>query len=178
MLPWILGRGLGLASLLSLCALTSLGLWLHHPWRVALGRIRPVLLLRTHSALAAATIMLIVGHLTALALDRYAGVGWLGALVPWQATYRPSPVALGTIALWIIVLVGASAGLAGTIGGSWLAIHRVAWLSFAAAWLHGVTAGSDTESLRFVYFLTGGLVAFVAVTRKLARPRLDPERAG
>jgi hypothetical protein len=175
MLPWILSRGLGLAALLSLAALTGLGLWLHHPWRASISGVRPISWLRAHSALAATTVMLVVAHLTAIALDRYAHVGWLGALVPWRSAYRPSPVALGTLALWMIILVGASAGLAGVIGGGrWLAIHRMAWLSFAAAWLHGVTAGSDTARLRLIYLATGIAVTSVAATRAWAlRHRAD-----
>jgi DMSO/TMAO reductase YedYZ heme-binding membrane subunit len=166
---------LGLAALLSLAALTGLGLWLHHPWRESMKGVRPITWLRAHSALAATTVTLVVAHLTAIALDRYARVGWTGALVPWRSAYRPSPVALGTLALWLMILVGASAGLAGIIGGGrWLAVHRLAWLSFAAAWLHGVTAGSDTERLRLVYLLTGVFVAGLAATRSWAvRQRTD-----
>ena len=33
MLPWILGRSLGVATYLSLTAMVVLGLWLRHPWR-------------------------------------------------------------------------------------------------------------------------------------------------
>ena len=177
MLPWILSRGLGLAALLSLAALTGLGLWLHHPWRESVKGVRPITWLRVHSALAATTVMLVVAHLTAIALDRYAHVGWMGALVPWRSAYRPSPVALGTLALWLMILVGASAGLAGIIGGGrWLAIHRLAWLSFAAAWLHGVTAGSDTARLRLIYLVTGLFVAALAATRSWAVRHRPEER--
>ncbi len=176
MLPWILSRGLGLAALLSLTALTGLGLWLHHPWKASIRTVRPETWLRMHAALAATTITLIAAHLTAIALDRYAHVGWVGALVPWHSAYRTTPVALGTSALWMMLLVGASAGLAGVVGGRhWLTIHRFAWLSFVAAWLHGVTAGSDTARLRLIYLLTGAFVLAIGVTRGWARHHQSEE---
>jgi hypothetical protein len=176
MLPWILGRGLGLAAFVSLGALTVLGLWVHHPWRLSTKGIKPITLLRVHSDMAATTVTLVIAHLTALALDPYAHVGWVGALVPWQSPYRPGPVALGTLALWMLVLVGVTAGLAGVIGGGrWLLVHRLGWTSFAAALLHGVTAGSDALRLRMIYLIAGILVGSVAITRAWAQLR---QRAG
>jgi len=172
MLPWILTRGLGLASFICLTGLTVLGLWVRHPWRNSVPGIRPTSILRAHSGLAAATVALVVAHLIAVALDSYAHVGWLGALVPWESAYRTNAVALGTLSLWGMVLVGVTASLAGYIGGKrWLAVHRLAWVTFVLVWLHGVTAGSDTIRLRLVYGICGSLVAFVAVTRSWATKR-------
>jgi len=112
MLPWILGRGLGIAAYLSLTALTLLGLWLRHPlaqrwqWPLAVTRIR------MHAVLAASTVVLILGHVVALVLDKFAGVGVLGAVAPGASGYRPLAVALGTVSVYLALLVGASAALA------------------------------------------------------------------
>lgn len=174
MLPWILGRGLGLAAYLTLTALVSVGLWLHHPWRSPSRLFSPVAQLRTHTTLAAATAVLIAGHISALALDRYAGVGWSGAFVPGQSTYRTTAVAVGTIAVYSFVLVGATAALAGSVGRrAWLPVHRLASVVFALVWLHGVLAGSDTPVLRTMYIVTGLAVLGLAATRRLARPRTE-----
>jgi len=179
MLPWILGRGLGLASFLCLTALTAVGIWLRHPWKGFVRVPSPAATLRAHAALAAATVTLVAGHLTALALDHYAGVGWLGAFVPWKAVYRPTPVALGVLALWAMLIVGFSAALAGRIGSrQWLPIHKLAWLVFVAAWLHGVTAGSDTSSLRVVYGICGGVVLAIAISARFSTPPIRLERGG
>lgn len=170
MLPWILGRGLGLAALVSLTGLVLLGIWLRHPWRSTVSFPRPSSAMRMHVALAAATISLTVAHLTALAMDHYAGVGWVGALVPGHAAYRPIAVSLGVIALWLMVIVGLSAGLAGRlIGRAWLPVHQASWVAFAAAWLHGITAGSDTVSLRLIYLACALSILALMVTRYLAR---------
>ena len=170
MLPWILGRSLGLASYLILSALVVLGIWLRHPWRNRVWSPRSETVLRAHVVLAAGTVVLLAGHLASIALDHYAGVGWTGALLPWRAHYRPTAVALGTLGLYAIVLVGGTAALAGSIARRvWFPIHTVSAAVFFLCLAHGALAGSDSHTLRWVYVATGGLVAGVQVTRWLAR---------
>ena len=166
MLPWILGRGLGVASYLALTGTVVLGLWLRHPWRARFRRPSAAGILWAHVSLAAATVTLVAGHVTALALDRYAGVGWSGTFLPWSAHYRPTPVALGTLALYGLVLVVATATLAGSIGRAvWFPVHSAAVLVFCVSLAHGVTAGSDGSALRWVYAASGLVVVVLQATR-------------
>jgi len=166
MLPWILGRCLGLAAYLALSAMVVLGLWLRHPWRSRFRHPGAPAILWAHVTLAAGTVTLLAGHLTALALDRYAGVGWTGVLVPWGAQYRPTPTALGTLALYALVLVAGTAALAGSIGRRvWFPVHTVSVLVFCLALAHGILAGSDAYALRWVYVVTGALVLVLQATR-------------
>ena len=167
MLPWILGRGLGIAAYLSLTALTALGLWLRHPlaqrWRMP----APATRLRVHAVLAATTLVLVIGHVVALVLDSFAGVGWAGAIVPGRSGFRPLAVGLGTVSLYLALLVGGSAALAGRFAGRmWRRVHGLALGVFGLVWAHGLLAGSDTPRLRWMYALTGGVVALLAVTRR------------
>lgn len=167
MLPWILGRGLGIAAYLSLTALTALGLWLRHPASQRWHWPAPATRIRIHAVLAAATVVLVLGHVVALVLDSFAGVGLLGAVVPGASGFRPFAVALGTVSLYVAVLVGASAALAGrVVGRVWQPLHRVALAVFGLAWAHGLLAGSDASRLRLMYAVTGGVVALLAVTRR------------
>lgn len=168
MLPWVLGRGLGIAAYLSLAALTALGLWLRHPMAQRWHWPDPETRIRAHAVLAAATVVLVLGHVVALVLDSFAGVGMLGAIVPGASGFRPLAVALGTVSLYLALLVGASAALAGRlIGRVWQPIHRAALVVFGLAWAHGLLAGSDSSRLRLMYAGTGGVVALLAVTRRL-----------
>ena len=170
MLPWILGRSLGLASYLSLTALVSLGIWLRHPWRRRVWSPRPESLLRAHVVLAAGTLVLLAGHLASIALDRFAGVGWTGTFEPWHAHYRPTAVALGTLGFYAVVLVGGTAALAGSIGRRvWFPVHTVSAVVFCLCLAHGVMAGSDSSTLRWAYVATGGVVALAQATGWLAR---------
>ena len=166
MLPWILGRSLGLASYLALTAMVVLGLWLRHPWRSRFRRPSAPAILWAHVTLAAGTVTLLLGHLTALALDPYAGVGWAGAFVPGDARYRPTPTALGTLALYALLLVAGTAALAGSIGRRvWFPIHTVSVLVFCLALAHGILGGSDAHALRWVYVVTGAVVLLLQATR-------------
>lgn len=168
MLPWILGRGLGVAAYLALTATVVLGLWLRHPWRARFRRPSAAAILWSHVVLAAGTVTLVAGHLIALALDRYAGVGWSGALVPWRSHFEPTPVALGTLALYGLVLVVATAALAGSIGRAvWFPVHSAAVLVFCVSLAHGATAGSDGGTLRWVYAASGLVVVVLQATRWL-----------
>jgi len=169
MLPWVLGRGLGIAAYLSLTALTLMGLWLRHPWAQRWRKPSPATRIRVHAVLAAATIVLVIGHVVALVLDSFAGVGVAGALIPGRSGFRPFAVALGTVSVYLGLLVGGSAALAGRLAGrAWRPIHRIAGLVFGLIWLHGLLAGSDTPRLRVMYAVTGAVVVFLAVSRRLA----------
>ena len=173
MMPWILGRGLGLAAYLDIVALALVGTWFRHPWRWRRPVLHPAVLLRLHVALAVAAVILVAGHVVVFALDRYAGVGWVGTLIPGRATYRPLAVGLGTLGLYVGAAVGISAGAAGRFAGShWLAIHRLALGGVALAWLHSVLAGSDTAALRPMYAITGAALLAMVGTR-LAAQRND-----
>lgn len=179
MLPWVLGRSLGIASYLSLVALVVLGMWLRHPWRPRRRPpVHPLAVLRAHVALAATTGALVVGHVLVLATDRYAGVGWLGAVVPAAAHYRPAAVALGIVGLYAGIAVAVTVLLAGSVARRlWLVVHRLAGWSLVMVWFHGVLAGTDTVALRSVYIGTGTAVLVLAVTRYLpSRTTAGPAR--
>jgi len=166
MLPWILGRGLGVAAFVSLTAMVVLGLWLRHPWRARYRRPAPATILWAHVTLAACTITLVAGHVTSLALDKYAGVGWSGAFVPGEATFKTTGVALGTVALYGLLLVVGTAALAGSIGRrAWFPIHSASVLVFCVTLAHGVMSGSDGTTLRWFYVASGLLVVVLQATR-------------
>ncbi len=168
MLPWILGRGLGVAAYVALTAMVVLGLWLRHPWRARFHRPTPATILWAHVALAACTATLVAGHLCALALDKYAGVGWTGAFVPWGAHAKSTGVALGTIAFYGLILVIGTASLAGSIGRSaWFPIHSVSVLVFCVTLAHGIMSGSDGGTLRWMYLASGLFVVVLQFTRWL-----------
>jgi hypothetical protein len=170
MAPWILGRASGLCAYLLLVALVLFGLVLSHPARTRLRRPSTATRIRIHIALALFTLLATALHVVVLATDRWAGVGWSGALVPLGAAYRPAPVTLGLIGAWVGLLAGLSAALAGRLPRRlWWPMHKVAAVSLALIWTHGVLAGSDTPALLVMYVVTGAAVMGVAASRYLAR---------
>ena len=169
MLPWILGRSLGVATYVALSAMVVLGLWLRHPWRARFRRPRPESILWAHVSLAACTVALLIGHLTSLALDQYAGVGWTGVFVPWGAHLKPTGIALGTLAFYLLLLVVGTAALAGSIGRAmWFPVHTASVVVFCLTLAHGVLSGSDSVALRWLYVCSGFVVLLLQFTRWLA----------
>ncbi len=174
---WVTGRALGLASYVSLTALVLLGVWLRHPWRFRYPLGHAETRLRVHAALAVATLVLVLGHLSSLAADKYAGVGWRGALIPGASHYRTIPVALGVIAWFALIVFSALAGLAGRRGTKhWLLVHQCASLTFVMVWLHATLAGTDSMRLRLFYSVTGLAFVLLSVSRYTASQSVNDVR--
>jgi sulfoxide reductase heme-binding subunit YedZ len=162
---WLGSRAAGIVAYLLVTALALFGLVLSHPsnkvdWKAS------KYLFPWHKHLAFFALAFIAAHVIGLILDPYAGVGYLGWLVPGLSSYRTVPVALGTIGLFALLLTGMTARFTNLLGpGRWLAIHRVALVAFALAWTHGVLSGTDTRALLPIYAVSGALVALLAASR-------------
>lgn len=174
MAPWILGRASGVAAYLLLVTVVLAGLVLAHPGRAALGGSSPARI-RIHLALAMFTLGFTALHVVVLATDRYAGVGWVGAALPFGAAYRPAAVTLGVLGLWVGLLAGSTAALAGHLPRRWWwPVHKAAASALVLVWAHGVLAGSDSPALLWLYVGSGSLVLGAAVWRYLGRRTLQP----
>lgn len=162
---WLVARATGITAYLILCVVVTLGLILSHPvnqstWRLS-KRLFP-----WHENLFVFVVAFVAVHVASLVLDPYAGVGLAGALLPGVSSYRSVPVALGTLALYAVLLTALTARYTRLLpAGAWLRIHRFSLVVFALAWTHGVLAGTDTEAFRLLYASTGGLVIAAAAYR-------------
>ena len=173
--PWILGRAAGITSYLLVVALVVMGLFLSHPSRARWRRPSAAVRIRTHVSLSVFALVFTVLHIVVLATDKYAGVGWWGVFVPMGSAFRPLPVTLGVIGLYAGLAAGITAALAGRVSRRlWWPIHKVAIVSLALVWVHGILSGIDTPVLVTMYVVTGGLVVGVAVSRYItSTPRSE-----
>ena len=175
MFPWIVARATGIGAYLALTAIVGVGLSFRRPIR-QVAMVRPETFLRFHAYLVAAFAGLVVAHVWALLSDRYAGVPLRALVVPNGATYRPGAVTYGTIASYLMIVVIATAALAGRrpIGRRWAGVHRLAYPAFILVWVHGVLAGSDTPTLRWMYVGTGVVIMAATVRAAWRRPLIEP----
>lgn len=156
--PWIAARALGISAYLLLTLQVATGLWLSHPRNAGDPRTSRVVF-PWHELLTVFTGAFLALHIVLLAVDPYAQVGWVGALVPGFAQYRPLPVALGSVALYAMIFTAATAKWTRLLpAGWWLRIHRLTAVVFLAAWVHGMLSGTDSPALLPMYLVTGGLV--------------------
>jgi len=176
---WLIARSTGLMSYALLTIVTMSGLLLATPHRSTVRFITAATRLRSHIVLMVFALVFTLIHIVVLAVDPWANVGWVGALLPFGADYRPVPVTLGVMSLWAGVISGVTAGLAGRGSGRWWRpLHRLAGVAWILAWLHGVFAGSDTGALAVMYALTGLAVIVLATWRYSSSRRARvPEHA-
>jgi hypothetical protein len=155
---WLAARAAGFVALGLLTIQVVLGLVLSHPtnrstWKLS-KRLFP-----WHENLWLFTIAFLAVHVLAIAADEYADVGLVGALVPGLSEYRSAPVALGTMALYALLVTGLSARYVRLLPmGWWLKLHRLSLTVLGLAWMHGLLAGTDSVATAGLY---GGSLALV-----------------
>jgi methionine sulfoxide reductase heme-binding subunit len=170
---WTTSRASGLAALLTASLAITCGLLM--ALRVPALRRRAPELRAAHQALANATFALIGVHALALLLDPVLKPGVAGVLVPFAGPYRPVATALGQLAAYGMLALGATFYVRRSIGAArWRSAHR--WLP--AFWLlavvHGLLAGTDTTTTWALAALAAPLAAAAAllVTRLATQDRV------
>jgi predicted ferric reductase len=160
---WYIARGAGLSALVTLTVAIVLGALASIRTRAAARRIIMQYLHRTAAVLG---LLLIAVHVAAILLDSIAHVGAVGAFIPFTSPYRHTAVALGTIALYVLLVVTALGLARGRMAASrtgvvtWRAIHCLSYLAWAAAVGHELLAGTD-RGQRWVQVLD--VVCIIAV---------------
>jgi predicted ferric reductase len=178
---WLAARATGIVTFLLLTFQICVGLVLSHPtnkstWRLS-KRIFP-----WHENIWVFVIAFLMVHIVSLILDPWAGVGIAGSFIPGLSSYRTSPVALGTLALYAFLLTAMTARYTKLLpAGMWLSIHRLSLVVFILAWLHGILSGTDSDALRGMYIVTGLAVVAAGSYRYWAsrkgRPTFESSRS-
>ncbi len=182
---WLAARATGMTSYILLTVIVALGLILSHPvnqstWKLS-RRLFP-----WHENLLVFAVAFTAAHVVGILLDPWAGVGVLGTVIPGLSSYRSVPVALGSLALYGLLLTGLTARYTKLLpAGWWLKIHRLSLVVFLLGWAHGMLAGTDSDAFRVVYASSGLVVVGAAAYRywvgKKRRPTFStslPEGAG
>lgn len=144
---WFTARGAGLSALVLLSLSTALGALVSRSGSASTRYVVQYV----HRVTAALGLAALTVHLGAILADSYAKVGWLHALIPFTAQYRPTWVGLGTIGAYTFVGVGllglARGRMAATELGVrvWRGLHALAYLGWVSAMLHGLNSGTDTS---------------------------------
>jgi sulfoxide reductase heme-binding subunit YedZ len=143
---WFAARGAGAVSLLMLTGSVVLGL-------VTVTRLQHAEWPRffnyeMHRRISLLAIVFLAVHILAAVFDPFTNLGLAAALVPLVSSYRPLPVAMGVVALYLFVALIATSLLRRHIGQrTWRAIHWASYAMWPLAVVHGITAGSDALAL-------------------------------
>jgi predicted ferric reductase len=171
---WLAARATGIAAFLLITFQVGLGLVLSHPTNKSTWKLSKRIF-SWHEHLWVFVVAFLLVHIVGIVLDPYAGVGIGGALIPGLSSYRSSPVALGTMALYAFLLTAISARYTRLLPvGMWLSIHRLALFVWGLSWLHGMLVGTDIDPLRPMYVMSGLAVVAAGAYRYWASRRGRP----
>jgi methionine sulfoxide reductase heme-binding subunit len=121
---------------------------------------------RTASLLA---VVFLVVHIVTAALDTFASVPLIDAVVPFVGSYRPLWLGLGAASFDLLLAVVITSLLRRRLGyRAWRATHWLAYGSWPIALVHGLGTGSDVKTVWLLAISGGCLVAvLVAVCMRV-----------
>ena len=166
---WLVSRASATTAYIDLTGLVILGIVLSHPRNKDSWHLHRHLL-GWHQALVGVLFPLLAIHIAFTVLDSRSGVTLAELPFPIHARYYPAAMTAGAAALYILLLVAASAGLRRKFR-KWLAIHRLSLITWVLVWTHGVFGGTDAGQLEWLYLLTGCAIFIVAVWRYWVQKR-------
>ncbi len=174
-LIWILARSTGTASLVALTLSLLTGMALRPKTLGWLSTNRAVSEL--HSYATVLWLPLGLAHVVAILLDPYSKVGLLDLVVPFLMPYGTFAIGLGTLSVQLLIVVVIAAWSRTKLSrGQWLAFHRISYLAFAAAFLHGILSGTDLAYpwLAGVAWLVAGILVLAGTRRVKHAVRIQP----
>jgi len=185
---WYVARSGGIVSWALLACSVVAGLAISTKTTAGL---RPNWLLDMHRFLGGLATMFVGVHVLGIVADSYVSFGPTDVLVPLASSWHPEVVALGIVAMYLLVAVEATSLLRKRLIREprgkriWRMTHAASFPLFLLATWHGVAAGTDTRTawLRWPMILTGVGVAVLAAVRirqalyPTAAPTARPTRA-
>lgn len=174
---WYLARAAGLLGYLMLFCSVSLGLSLTS--RAAEGRIERFRVYDLHRFFTLLTPPVLLLHVILLLADDYFRFSPWQLLVPFASPYRPLFTALGTLGLYLGLIIVASFYVRRFISyRAWRLLHYASLATFVLATAHGIGGGSDAGLwwVRYLY-VTSGLIVFNLSVYRVINRRAQASRA-
>jgi hypothetical protein len=169
---WHLARASGIVAWVLLVASLVWGVLLST--RLLRPHDRPAWLLDLHRGLGGLALAMVGLHIASLVADSFVHFGVADVLVPLGSSWRPLPVALGVLSLYLIIAIEAtSLAMRHLSRRAWRSVHLT---SYGLVWLvslHAGFAGSDTVSVVYrgaALALTAAAVAATCARLLAGRP--------
>ena len=136
-----------------------------------------------HRNVSLLTMSILAAHAVTAVIDHSVDIRWWHALVPLGGSFEPVSLALGTVALDLLLVVVITSLLRHRMShGPWRILHAMTYAAWAAAMVHGFTLGTDSGQLwARIIFVVCGVVVIAAVSvrvadlvRQMSGPRSKP----
>jgi predicted ferric reductase len=169
---WYLTRASGIIAWLMLTATVIWGILLST--KAFPNQRRPVWLLALHRWLAGLMMSFLAIHLVALVADSYVSFDVVDLAVPYASDWKPGAVALGVVAMWLLIAVQAtSLAMRRLPRRFWRIVHLSSYVAFWLTSMHAAFAGTDTNS----WLYQGGAAASILAVAWALMYRLANRRA-
>jgi len=142
---WIVARATGVAAYIALCLSILSGIALRTSVLDFLATNRALRSL--HDFMTWVWIPLGLAHAGSLLLDKTAQITPLDLVVPFQVSYAPLAIGLGTLSLDIVLVITVTSWLRRRLDDRlWRWIHRSRYVAFVTLFLHALLSGTDFSS--------------------------------
>lgn len=168
---WYLTRSSGIVAWLMLTATVIWGVLLST--KAFPNQRRPLWLLALHRWLAGLMLSFLAIHLAALVADNYVTFDVVDLVVPFATDWKPGAVALGVVAMWLLVAVQVtSVAMKRLPRKFWRVVHLSSYVVFWLTSMHAAFAGTDTTSWLYRWTAVASIVAVAgALMYRLANRR-------
>jgi sulfoxide reductase heme-binding subunit YedZ len=174
---WFLNRGTGVILLVLLTLAVALGV--ASTVRTTSPRWPRFVTQALHRNIALLAVALLAVHVTSSVIDEYVNIRWFDAFIPFIGQYEGLWLALGTVALDLVVLAAATSLVRHRFGlRSWRVIHLTTYLAWVSGTVHGFGIGTDHLTTWSVCVTAGcvGIVAGSVAVRLATRTQQPQER--
>ncbi|MCK9518129.1 MAG: hypothetical protein M0R74_03725 [Dehalococcoidia bacterium] len=164
--PWYVSRAAGFTAYFLLWAGVFGGLLMSSAWFD--GFVHRARLLAMHQVASIAGLGFAALHLLALIPDQWTTYQIWHLVVPFAAPVDRSLNALGTLSLYLALIVAVSFWMRSLIGTTtWRTVHYASFAAWGAAWWHGIQLGTDSGEVwaAGLYAGTALAVGFATVLR-------------
>jgi len=156
---WYLTRATGTMALILLTLSVVLGVI--DVERYSTTRWPRFLIDSAHRTVSLLAVAFLVVHIVTAALDSFASIPLVDAVVPFVGSYRPLWLGLGAASFDLIMAVVITSLARRRLGyRTWRLTHWLAYASWPIALLHGLGTGSDVKA-SWMIAITGGCLAAV-----------------
>ena len=139
---------------------------------------RPAWLLDLHRWLGGLAVSFTMIHLGALVADSWVHFGLADLIVPFASQWRPGAVALGVVAMWLLLAVEAtSLAMKRLPRRVWRWIHLSSYVVFLIVSLHAAFAGTDRTHWLYQGTAVSSIAAIAWATVYRLTHRRAPRRA-
>jgi methionine sulfoxide reductase heme-binding subunit len=132
-----------------------------------------------HNRVSLLAAVFVALHVLTAIIDTFVPIGIAAAVVPFASSYRPLPMALGTVAFDLLVAVCISSAFRHHLKApTWRAIHWLVYASWPLAFIHGLVMGTDLRFgwMQIVSAFCGASVLGATVWRVRAGPHQQGAR--